>query len=192
MAPTPASRSTTEMRQQAFRLIRELSFRTGDFTLSSGEKSRYYLDMKPTMFHPDGVRALAQLVLARLENVKVDWIGGLELGAVPLIAPVVMLANDQHRFIPGFFVRKQPKSHGTMKLVEAPEGALRGKNVVILEDVTTKGDSALRAVRAAEEAGARVALVLSIVDREAGAAALFKQNGIEFDSLFKVSAFLAA
>ena len=124
MAPTRASKSTTAIRQQAFQLIREHSFRFGDFTLSSGDKSRYYLDMKPTMFHPEGVRALAQLVLARLENVKVDWIGGLELGAVPLIAPIVMLASEQHRSIPGFFVRKERKAHGTMKLVEAPEGAL--------------------------------------------------------------------
>jgi orotate phosphoribosyltransferase len=186
MALTPA-----EARTRAHSLIHDLSFKFGDFTLHSGKKSAYYLDMKPTMFDPEGVTLLAAMILERLKDAHVDYVGGLEMGAVPLIAPVAMLSHVRGHPIPGFFVRKDAKDHGTKKIVEAPPGALQGKRVAILEDVTTKGDSAMKAVAATRADGATVALVLSIVDREDGAAALFKAADIPFDSLFKASEFLA-
>jgi orotate phosphoribosyltransferase len=180
------------LRTRAFQIIKERSFKFGDFTLSSGEKSKYYLDMKPTMFHPEGVNLLAQLVYLRVAELKADYIGGLEMGAVPLIAPISMLSHQSSHPVPGFFVRKGVKDHGTKKLVEVLAGDLRGKRVVILEDVTTKGDSAMQAVRASQAEGAEVILVLSIVDREAGAAGLFAAAGIPFEWLFRASEFLAA
>jgi orotate phosphoribosyltransferase len=185
--PTPAA---TRIRAHA--IIRDRSFKFGDFTLHSGKKSAYYLDMKPTMFDPEGVGLLAEMIFDRLRDAKIDYVGGLEMGAVPLIAPVAMLSHVRGRDMPGFFVRKEAKDHGTKKVVEAPPGALQGKRVAILEDVTTKGDSAMKAVKAAQDEGASVALVLSIVDREDGAAALFQAAGIPFDSLFKASEFLAS
>jgi orotate phosphoribosyltransferase len=180
----------SERRARAFAIIREHSFRFGDFTLHSGAKSKYYLDLKPTMFDPEGVGLLAGMILDRLKEARVDTVGGLEMGAVPLIAPVAMLSHERGTPIPGFFVRKAPKDHGTQKVVEAPAGALKGKRVAILEDVTTKGDSAMKAVRAAQAEGATVALVLSIVDREDGAAELFRKAGVPFASLFRASEFL--
>jgi orotate phosphoribosyltransferase len=186
----PASSNTAD-RARAFAVIRERSFKFGDFTLHSGKKSTYYLDMKPTMFDPEGVGLLASLIFDRLKDAEVDYVGGLEMGAVPLVAAVAMRSHERGRDIPGFFVRKEAKDHGTKKVVEAPAGALDGKRVAILEDVTTKGDSAMKAVTAAREEGATVALVLSIVDREDGAAALFQAAGVPFDSLFKASEFLA-
>jgi orotate phosphoribosyltransferase len=185
------SATTGAARDRAYALIRERSFRFGDFTLHSGKKSAYYLDLKPTMFDPEGVGLLAAMILERLKDARVDYVGGLEMGAVPLIAPVAMLSHERGHPIPGFFVRKEAKDHGTKKAVEAPPGALAGKRVAILEDVTTKGDSAMKAVAAAQAEGATVALVLSIVDREDGAAELFKKAGIRFESLFRASEFLA-
>jgi orotate phosphoribosyltransferase len=92
-------------RTRAFEIIRDKSFSFGDFTLASGEKSDYYLDMKPTMFDPEGANLLARLVLHRISKLKVDYIGGLEMGAVPLISPISMISGR----IPGFFVRKETK-----------------------------------------------------------------------------------
>src|SRR5215210_7982428 len=101
----------TDTRARAFAIIRDRSFKFGDFTLHSGAKSRYYLDMKPTMFDPEGVGLLAGMILDRIKDARVDLVGGLEMGAVPLIAPVSMLSHDRGKAIPGFFVRKEPKDH---------------------------------------------------------------------------------
>lgn len=189
MAATGVSKNSKAIRQEAFRLILEHSFQFGDFTLSSGKKSRYYLDMKSTMFEPAAVRTLAMLVLERIGSVKPTFIGGMELGAVPLISPIVMLARQEKSWnLPGFFVRKKPKEHGTKRLVEGVlPGELKDESVVILDDVTTSGNSVMHAVDAVRNEGGKVALVLSIVDREEGAEEFFKRQGIPFDSLFKVS-----
>jgi orotate phosphoribosyltransferase len=112
------------------------------------------------------------------------------MGAVPLIAPVAMRSPDFGRWLPGFFVRKTVKDHGTKKRVDGCD--ITGKTVVILEDVTTTGGSAMDAVKAVEEAGAKVALVLSILDRGEGAAELYAKAGIPFKSLFRAEEFLAA
>jgi orotate phosphoribosyltransferase len=182
----------TPTRDALFKVIQQRSFTFGEFTLSSGKQSDYYLDMKPTMFDPEGVTLLAELVLERIEAAGAQFVGGLEMGAVPLVASVVMLSRQKSRPISGFFVRKEPKTHGTGKLVEAPRGALKNKNVVILDDVTTEGGSAMKAVAAARDEGANVVLVLSIVDREDKAAALFKRERVRFDWLFKASEFRTA
>jgi orotate phosphoribosyltransferase len=173
------------LRTRAFEIIRDKSFSFGEFTLASGEKSNYYLDMKPTMFDPEGASILARLIVRRISKLKVDYIGGLEMGAVPLISPISMLSGR----IPGFFVRKEIKDHGTRKLIEVPDGALAGKNVVILDDVTTAGGSAMQAATAAKSVGANIILVLSIVDREQGAAELFHRASMPFECLFRASEF---
>jgi orotate phosphoribosyltransferase len=188
MASLPKNRRA--LRTRAFEIIREKSFEFGDFTLASGKKSIYYLDMKPTMFDPEGSNVLARLVMDRISKLNVDYIGGLEMGAVPLISAINVLSLNYRRGIPGFFVRKGVKDHGTKKLIEAPDGALAGKNVVILEDVTTEGKSAMQAVTAAKSAGANVVLVLSIVDREEGASELFKSESLPFECLFRADEFM--
>jgi len=179
------------LRANAFKIIKEKAFAFGDFVLASGKRSNYYLDMKPAMFDPEASSALAELVLMKIESLPVDYVGGLEMGAVPLIATISMLSYRIGRPIPGFFVRKRVKDHGTMKLIEATRD-LKGKNVVILEDVTTTGGSAMMAVEAARAAGGTVLLVLSIVDREEGAAEFFAAAGLSFDRLFATSDFMAS
>lgn len=180
------------LRNKAFEIILKRSFSKGQFQLSSGEESNYYLDMKYSMLDPEGINALSRLVLERVKDAEVDYIGGLEMGAVPLIGPIAMLSNEQTRQLPGFFVRKEIKNHGTMKLIEGvQEGELKGKRVVILDDVTTTGGSAMIAVRAVQEAGANVILVLSVVDRLEGATEFFQKAGIPFTSLFTADEFMA-
>jgi len=148
--------------------------------------------MKPTMLHPRGATLLCDLILDRIKDLgNIEYIGGLEIGAVPLLAPLSMRAETAGRHLPGFFVRKEVKNHGTRRLIEGvTQDELQGKRVLILDDVTTTGGSAHLAVEAAQTAGANVVLVLSIVDREEGAVEFFKQKGIPFASLFVASEFL--
>lgn len=191
MAPLQFATSKLSARERAFSLIKERSFRRGEFTLASGKKSSFYLDMKPTMFHPEGANLLSDLILEKIQDLNPDYIGGLELGAVPLVATVSLVSQLRNRPIPGFFVRKAVKDHGTKKRIEAADD-LSGKKAIVLEDVTTTGHSAMEAVKAVQVAGGSVLLVLSIVDREEGAAEFYKQSGIPFDALFRVSEFMSS
>jgi orotate phosphoribosyltransferase len=186
-------RDTLALRKQAFDIIQRLSFLRGSFVLASGRTSNYFLDMKPTMLDPEGSSLLAELVLDKLQGTKVHSIGGLAMGAVPLVSQVAMLSHSTGRPIPGFFVRKAVKDHGTRKLIDGVrKGELEGKRVAILEDVTTTGESAMQAIKAAQDAGANIALVLAIVDREEGAAEFFEKRGIAFQWLFRASELLRA
>jgi orotate phosphoribosyltransferase len=190
MTNTSLPTDTAALRARAFAIIKEHSFKFGNFILVSGKASNYYLDMKPTMFDAEGSSLLARLVLDRITELQPDYIGGLEMGAVPLVAATTALSHGAQRPVRGFFVRKQIKDHGTQKLIDGvANDVLRDKRVVILEDVTTKGTSAMQAVCAARAQGANVGLVLSIVDREEGAAEFFKNAGVPFDWLFRASEF---
>jgi len=179
-----------ERRNKLFMLLQARAFRRGRVVLASGKESDFYFDMKPAMLDPDGSDLMAGLILHALEGVDADAVGGLEMGAVPLIAPVAMKSPAFGRYLPGFFVRKAVKDHGTQKRVDGND--IAGKTVVILEDVTTTGDSAMDAVKVVRDAGAEVSLVISILDRGEGAAALYAEAGVPFKSLFKAEEFLGA
>jgi orotate phosphoribosyltransferase len=180
-----------DMRGKLFALIKARSFRRGTIALASGRTSEFDFDMKPTMFDPAGASYLAELILESITALPVDYIGGLAIGAVPLIGSVTMLSHRHGRPIPGFFVRAQVKDHGTKRKIEGTSESLKDKNVVILEDVTTTGGSAMTAVNAAVEEGARVVLVLTVVDRLEGAIEQFRREGIPFQSIFTAAEFLA-
>jgi orotate phosphoribosyltransferase len=181
---------TPELRNRLFDILKQHAFRHGRIVLASGKESDYYFDMKPAMLDPEGAALLAKLILQELQDVKADCVGGIEMGAVPLVAPVAMRSPDFGRYLSGFFVRKTVKDHGTKKRVDGAD--IAGKTVVILEDVTTTGGSSLDAVTAVREAGATVALVLSILDRGEGAAELYAKAGVPFKSLFRAEEFLSS
>jgi orotate phosphoribosyltransferase len=170
-------------------LVRELAFLDGGdenaFTLASGRTSRWFFDTKPVMMHPEAARILGELLNLRIRAMEATLVGGLELGAVPLTAIVVATAPDQLR---GFMVRKEPKGRGGRKTNNPPgiEGSslAEGGDVVIVEDVTTTGGSSILAVeRIHATTNCRVVGVISILDREEGAAEAFAQSGIHFESL---------
>lgn len=188
----PMRRAASEdTRTSLFALINARSFRRGSITLVSGRSTNYYFDMKPTMFHPAGAAWIAELMLDRIEGLKVDYVGGLAIGAVPLVSALAMLSHQRGRPIPGFFVRSQVKDHGTQRRIEGTAESLKDKNVVIVEDVTTTGGSASAAVEAAVAEGALVVLVLSVVDRLEGAAENFKKRGIAFQAIYTADEFMA-
>jgi orotate phosphoribosyltransferase len=182
--------SPLNARVRAFEIIKERSYRDGDFVLASGKKSKFYLDLKPTMFDPEGANLLAELIIDHVKDldVKIDLVGGLAMGAVPLVSAVTVLSLNRWKRLPGFVVRKEAKDHGTKRLIESAED-LKGKNVVILDDVTTTGESAMLAVEAARKAGANVVRLLAVVDREEGAVDFYKTKNIPFRSLFRIGEF---
>jgi orotate phosphoribosyltransferase len=186
--------SKSASRARLAEIIRNRSFGRGEITLASGRKSDFYFNLKPTMLDPEGAALLAELTYEALKDDRLDYVGGLEMGAVPLAGAIAQLSWIKGHPIAAFFVRKKPKEHGARLAVEglAKGESLQGKRVVIVEDVTTTGGSALKAVEAVRDAGAEIALVFTMVDREEGATETFAAAGLAFRSLYKASEFLKA
>ncbi len=168
-------------------IIRTRSFGRGEITLASGRKSDFYFNLKPTMLDPEGAALLAELSLDALKDDKADYIGGLEMGAVPIAGAIAQLSWLKGNPISAFFVRKKPKEHGARLAVEGlTKGeTLQGKRIIIVEDVTTTGGSAIKAVDAVKDAGGEVILVFTMVDRDEGATEAFREAGIPFRSLLQ-------
>lgn len=177
MAPANA-RARDRLRE----IIAAKSLTTGRFKLASGSESNIFFDMKMTLLDPEGASLVADLILDLLADERVDAIGGLVLGACPVVSAVALKSGERGRPIPGFFVRKEPKGRGTNKLIE---GNLEpGWRVVVVEDVTTEGNSALKAVQAVRAEGCEVARVVTVVDRLQGARENLAKEGIELVALF--------
>ncbi|MDR3527012.1 MAG: orotate phosphoribosyltransferase [Rhizomicrobium sp.] len=173
-------------------VIKQRSYRRGTFKLASGAESEFYFNLKPTMMEPKGAYLSAQALLVRIRSESVDYIGGLEMGAVPVIACVAALSHHDGKPVNSFFVRKKAKDHGTQDLVEglALGESLSGKRVMIVDDVATSGGSIIKAAEVARQAGAIVETALVIVDREEGATEALAAAGIRLLSALKKSDFL--
>jgi orotate phosphoribosyltransferase len=184
--------SSSTARARLANIIRTRSFGRGEITLASGRKSDFYFNLKPTMLDPEGAALLAELSFDALKGENIDYIGGLEMGAVPLAGAIAQLSWQKGQPIAAFFVRKKPKEHGARLAVEglAKGESLKGKRIVIVEDVTTTGGSAIKAVEAVKDAGGEVVLVFTMVDRNEGADANFREAGLTLRSLFKADEFL--
>ncbi|MCP4846842.1 MAG: orotate phosphoribosyltransferase [Verrucomicrobiaceae bacterium] len=157
------------------------------FTLASGRQSPHFFDMKPVMMDPDCAHLLGVLIHHQLETLGgIDAVGGLELGAVPLTAIAIAKAGKGSE-LRGFMVRKEPKGRGGRKTGNPPgiEGATitSGDRVVLLEDVTTTGGSALKAAQMLTEMGCDVAACITILDRQEGGADAFRDAGIDLRPL---------
>ncbi len=183
---------STPSRARLADIIRTRSFGRGEITLASGRKSDFYFNLKPTMLDPEGAALLAELSYEALKDEKIDYIGGLEMGAVPLAGAIAQLSWMKGNPIAAFFVRKKPKEHGARLAVEglAKGESLKGKRIVIVEDVTTTGGSAIKAIEAVKDAGGDVVMVLTMVDRNEGADENFREAGLTLRTLFKADEFL--
>lgn len=159
-------------------LLASRAYREGEFTLSSGRKSSFYLDAKQVTYDPEGIRLVGAAVHTLIAPFRVQAVGGLTMGADAIVASVVFVSAERGAPIPGFIVRKEAKQHGLQKRIEGifPPGA----RVAVVEDVLTSGASALRAVDAVREAGGDVAVVVALVDRQEGGAATIEREGIPF------------
>lgn len=160
---------------------RESMLTGGDFRLSGGGTSSLFFDMKKTMLHPEGSNLVADLVLDALEDGDEEYVGGLEMGAVPLVA-AVCVKSFLRRPLKAFFVRKEIKDHGTAKLID---GQIEdGAAVALVEDVTTTGASVFKACTVVRNRGCTVTRVITIVDRLEGAREYLAKEGLELVALF--------
>ena len=158
-------------------IIRQKSLRIGDFTLSSGKKSSYYLDCRMTTLDPRGALLIGRLILERIrtQNIQADAIGGLTMGADPMATAVAVVSSLEGTPISAFIVRKEAKGHGTQRSIEGYDGK-PGSRVVVIDDVCTTGDSILKAADKAEEAGYQVVAAFCVVDREEGGTELIAKR----------------
>lgn len=173
-------------------IIRRRSFREkGAFKLASGRMSTVYFNLKPTMLDPEGARLIGAALAERAAALGGEMVGGLEMGAVPLVSAAAAMSAVAGRPVGAVFVRKAAKEHGTQSLIEGlAEGeTLSGRRVVVVEDVTTTGGSSLKAVNALRAAGANVEHVVTVVDREEGATEAFSAADLSLHALFRKSEF---
>ena len=178
-------------RDQLLELLRREALEFGDFILASGKKASFYLDCRNVTLDSRGANLVAAGMLERLRRHESNWpdaVGGMAIGADPVTAAVITRAGLDGNAIKGFIVRKEAKGHGTGRSVEGPVSP--GMHCVILEDVVTSGGSSLRAIEQVRAFGMRVDGVLAIVDREAGGTEAFREAGIPFDALFRLSEIL--
>jgi orotate phosphoribosyltransferase len=158
-------------------IIRQKSLRVGEFTLSSGKKSSYYLDCRMTTLDPRGAFLIGRLILEgmRNHNIQADAIGGLTMGADPIATAVAVVSGIEGKPISAFIVRKETKGHGMQRAIEGYDGKA-GSRVVVVDDVCTTGESILKAAEKAEEAGYEVVASFCVVDREEGGTELIAKR----------------
>lgn len=171
------------VRDRLLDLMRTRAVKFGQFTLASGKQSTYYINSKKILFHSESAALLGEMFYRLSVDLNVQAIGGLEVGAIPLTTACVVRYHQAGIPMEGFFVRKQPKGHGSQERIEGvlPEGA----RVAIVDDVLTTGGSAQQAVQEVERVGARVVAVLCIVDRLEGARELFSPK-VEYRPIFTI------
>jgi orotate phosphoribosyltransferase len=183
---------TQVARERLIAIVKKRSFQSGrEVKLASGRTSTYYFNMKPTMLDAEGAHLIATLILEKIGGLDAALIGGLEMGAVPIASAVAAVSHQAGRPINAFFVRKQAKEHGTKSLIEGlPEGeTMRGKRVVVVEDVTTTGGSAIKAAQALRAEGADVVGVVTVIDRQEGAADAFAAAGLTLTPILTLDDF---
>lgn len=172
------------LRQILLDLIVKHAYVEGDFTLSSGAKSSYYINCKQVTLNATGALALGRLLLQQLPP-DTSAVAGLTLGADPMVSAVSVVSAYEDRPLPGLIIRKKPKGHGTQAYIEGP-ALPQGAKVIVLEDVVTTGGSALTAVERLLDAGYEVTQILALVDREQGGKELYQSKEIDFQALFSI------
>ena len=179
-----ANADLTVLRQNLLDLFCKLAYQEGDFVLSSGQRSSYYINGKQVTLHPQGALAIGRILLSQL-NADTQAVAGLTLGADPIVTAVSVVSAYEDRPLPALIVRKESKGHGTRAYIEGPSlppDAL----VAVLEDVVTTGQSALKAVERLQQAGYRIQQVLALVDRQQGGTQLYESVGLQFHSVFSI------
>ena len=171
----------TSEKEQLKALLKQRAVKTGEFKLSSGGTSNFYVDCKQATCHPQGSYLIAKLILEKIAGLDVSYIGGMTIGSDPIAAAVSLLSKDLKKPLPAFIVRKQQKEHGMKKEIE---GIIEpNSNVVIVDDVITKGTATLGAIAAVEKIGCKVIKVICVVDRQEGGQEALEEY--DFDPIFK-------
>lgn len=182
----------TELKTKLAKLLLKLSYKEGDFTLTSGKKSDYYFDCKQTALHAEGGYLIGRLFFEMLKEYDVHGVGGMTLGADPLITGVTVVSHLEGRPLPGFIIRKKSKGHGTDQYLEGLANFSEGDKVVLLEDVCTTGGTLITAAQRVRDAGLEIVGVLAVLDREEGGREKLAEAGLELNSIFTRQELVAA
>ena len=173
-------------KQRLKEILLEKSYRKGTFTLTSGKTSDFYIDGKQTTLHAEGAYLCGKLIFDILhqEQESIEAIGGMTLGADPLVSAVSIVSFLEKAPIPAFIVRKQAKGHGTESYIEGLKNMVPGCRVALVEDVVTTGGTLLKVIERVEAAGFVVGLILTVVERQEGGTETLAEKGYQLKSLF--------
>ena len=176
----------TDARSQLADLIRENAVFFGDFTLTSGKKATYYIDLRKVSLDHRVAPLIGDVMVDLIADIPdIAAVGGLTMGADPIASAVLHRGVLKGHSYDAFVVRKEPKDHGRGKQVEGPD--LEGKRVIVLEDTSTTGGSPLKAAEALEKVGAIVVAVAVVVDRNTGAREIIEGAGYEYRAALGLS-----
>jgi orotate phosphoribosyltransferase len=175
---------TQDNRLRLLELIKKEALFKGDYTLSSGKKSSYYIDLRLITMSAEGAYLIANILFDELKDENIDSIGGLTLGADPIASAYAAISFLRGKPASAFIIRKEEKKHGKAKLIEGP--LKKGARVVIVDDVATSGGSLVKAIDAAEAEGCKVVKVMSLVDRNEGASSELAKRGYSLQSLYNL------
>lgn len=178
--------ASQEHRDQLIRLIRKLSYREGDFTLASGKRSSFYVDVKNVSLHPEGAALIGEIAWELLDPSVFGGVGGPTLGADPLATGLSLAAYRRDKVVPAFIIRKEPKKHGTSQWIEGRENLATGANLLIVEDVVTTGGSSLQAIERVRSEGFVVKKLLCVIDRREGGQEALMKAGVELVALTRI------
>jgi orotate phosphoribosyltransferase len=187
LSPSDLWASTADiniLHQKLLDLFCRLAYQEGDFILSSGQASSYYINGKQVTLNPQGALAIGRILLSRLPE-DTQAVAGLTLGADPIVTAVSVVSAYENRPIPALIIRKEAKGHGTKAYIEGPT-LPESATIVVLEDVVTTGRSAMKAVERLRDAGYTVDLVISLVDRLQGGAEFYQSVGLKFQTVFTI------
>lgn len=173
-----------QLRQNLLTLLVDLAYQEGDFVLSSGQPSPYYINGKLVTLTAFGALMIGRLLLSMLPS-DTKAVAGLTLGADPIVSAVSVVSAYENRPIPALIIRKEAKGHGTKAYIEGPILSPSAK-VVVLEDVVTTGKSAMLAVERLRDVGYQVEQVIALVDREQGGAQFYQSQGLGFQTVFSI------
>lgn len=172
-----------ESLKKSLKVVVEDAVLKGEFTLSSGQKSTYYIDGKMVSLTQKGAHLSAQVLFSMIQVMEISAIGGPSVGANPLVSTLGHVCFERGKPLKMFYVRRHEREHGTEKWIEGPPIGEDDK-VVIIEDVITTGGSAIHTANKVRETGAKVDTVFCLVDRQAGGTENLKKEGLELRPIF--------
>lgn len=182
------SNGIKELKTQLLALLDKEALKRGNFVLSSGKTSNYYLDGRVITLTPEGAYLVASIILELLKDRKIDALGGPTLGADPIVGAVACLSHMKNIPLKTFIVRKATKEHGMTRQIEGPE-IKKGSRVILVDDVATTGKALLEAKHALDKIGVIADTALVIVDRCAGATENLSKEGLQLESIFTIKDF---
>ncbi len=166
-------------------ILLERSVFFGDFTLSSGKKSNFYIDARISTLFPESSYLIAEIMFEILKEYKIDAVGGYSIGADPIVSAIAVVSYLKKNPIPAFIIRKEEKKHGRGKAIEG--NFSKGMRVAIVDDVITTGGSIIKGINKVKEMGAIPIVALSVIDREEGGREKIEKMGIPLYSIFNLN-----